>query len=679
MIRHSIVFMAGLLAGALLLLAGLAPMAAAGKYAVLIGGYGDAPNKNGLSFMWKTLVNRYGYAPTDVYVLWNNGTGLDLNGDGINDPCRAATRANIFAVFDTLDFIKDVDQDDVVFLYGDDHGTRALNTNEPGLCLYWDYEYLWAHEVDSLFTNLEDEDVIDYWPKLLAMFDQCWSGGFVDSMIPYCKRAVCSAAKADQESYAATGTRPDPTGKYASINYTTFSYHWIAAMNGANPEGVVVNADANADGCVSFKEAFDYAAANDEYAKDKNSNPQYWDFDEGFGKLTTLDGFPIPQNQTGSDRGSTNHALAGGVSAWGDGGTGHRFGSGFLFTLPIGAPASATPTGNADIRGGQAFLRVRNTGNEPVTGSVVHFFYGAPSTIASVSDTSLQPFATVPLGTLGPGDSVLAGPVTLPTLGPNPYGQSHWKLLAVVEGPQSPLESGWVSDDKHVAVENYYRDSSLTGGPVDLYYRVVNPESEPRRIFLKLAQNTLPPGWSVESVPALGESLNVAPGAILTARLRVWPDLVHGPGGIVTVEEELLGTFAGCKVSCLGGEDSTFITEGGYLRTTGGIRFKVTAPYTLSVPQERPGLQMSLAYPNPSTGQVRLAYSLPFSSPVRISVHDIAGRCLLQRELGEQGSGRHTFVWDGKDGRGSPVPTGVYLLRLETRELAEERRVVVVR
>jgi hypothetical protein len=525
--------------------------------------------------------------------------------------------------------------------------------------------------MDSVFTNLEDGSDPAYWPTILAVFDQCFSGGFVDKMSRHSQRAVCSASKVGESTY---GSTPPLT----SAGYNSFTFYWISAMNGSQPSGTLVDADTNDDGYVSFREAFDYAKANDEYsngAQGRNT-PQYWEFEDTYGRWHALR-TDICTWWASANRDAPGHQPA----SWGDGGKNADRPSGFEVAQGLSPEAGGglDGTGSSLSGGQQVYLRVHNTGTEPVSGTVVRFYYGLPSTIASASDTSLQFIGSVPLGTLAPGDTVRAGPVSLPPLGLNPFGQPYWKLFAVVEGPQSPVESGWVFDDKHVAVENYYRGSSVGGGPVDLYYHVINPGPQPRRIFLKLARNTLPTGWSVQSVPALGETLNVAPGAIMTAGLRVWPDGVHGPGGILTVEEELLDYFTGCWAHCQGMQDSTFVSEGGYIRTTGGINFEVTAPYTEAVPETPLGLHVSLAYPNPSAGSVTLAYSLPSRSPVRVSVYDVAGRCLQRKDLGEQGPGAYTFTWDGRDERGSLAPAGVYVLRVETRGRAEERRAVVVR
>ena len=43
---------------------------------------------------------------------------------------------------------------------------------------------------------------------------------------------------------------------------------------------------------------------------------------------------------------------------------------------------------------------------------------------------------------------------------------------------------------------------------------------------------------------------------------------------------------------------------------------------------------------------------------------------------GPRGAGTHAVAWDGRDGRGAPVPAGVYFARLEAGGEALDRRVV---
>jgi hypothetical protein len=77
--------------------------------------------------------------------------------------------------------------------------------------------------------------------------------------------------------------------------------------------------------------------------------------------------------------------------------------------------------------------------------------------------------------------------------------------------------------------------------------------------------------------------------------------------------------------------------------------------------------------PNPSSGAVELAVSLPDSRPARLEVLDLAGRRLIGREVGGLGTGTHVVALD----EAAALAPGVYVARL-TRA-GETRRVRMVR
>jgi subtilisin family serine protease len=76
-------------------------------------------------------------------------------------------------------------------------------------------------------------------------------------------------------------------------------------------------------------------------------------------------------------------------------------------------------------------------------------------------------------------------------------------------------------------------------------------------------------------------------------------------------------------------------------------------------------LPMSLmAYPNPTPGQMRLAFTAPARTRVDLALYDIAGRrvrTLLRQELAP---GAYSPEWKGDDDRGRLLPSGVYFARL---------------
>ena len=86
------------------------------------------------------------------------------------------------------------------------------------------------------------------------------------------------------------------------------------------------------------------------------------------------------------------------------------------------------------------------------------------------------------------------------------------------------------------------------------------------------------------------------------------------------------------------------------------------------------------AFPNPFNPVTRLVYELPERAMVDLRIYDVRGRLvrtLVVRD--EQGPGRQSVVWRGRDDRGRAVATGVYLYRLQVGEFSDTKRVVLVK
>lgn len=83
--------------------------------------------------------------------------------------------------------------------------------------------------------------------------------------------------------------------------------------------------------------------------------------------------------------------------------------------------------------------------------------------------------------------------------------------------------------------------------------------------------------------------------------------------------------------------------------------------------------------PNPATGSVRVAFTLPAASDVELAVFGADGRRVRTVARGRWDAGAHERVWDGRDDGGREVPPGLYLVRCSTPTLSDTRRVVRVR
>lgn len=91
------------------------------------------------------------------------------------------------------------------------------------------------------------------------------------------------------------------------------------------------------------------------------------------------------------------------------------------------------------------------------------------------------------------------------------------------------------------------------------------------------------------------------------------------------------------------------------------------------------GLRLYMPYPNPAVAGTRIAFALAEPGRARIAVHDVAGR--LVRVIGEgvYPAGRTEISWDGKDGRGRRVASGVYFVRIDSRGMMAHRKMIMVR
>ncbi len=83
-------------------------------------------------------------------------------------------------------------------------------------------------------------------------------------------------------------------------------------------------------------------------------------------------------------------------------------------------------------------------------------------------------------------------------------------------------------------------------------------------------------------------------------------------------------------------------------------------------------------YPNPFTATTTIQYELAKSGPVAVSVFDLVGRQVLKLFSGNAGAGIHRLSWDGRDGEGRPVSSGVYFVRFEFEGGVEYREIVRV-
>jgi len=126
------------------------------------------------------------------------------------------------------------------------------------------------------------------------------------------------------------------------------------------------------------------------------------------------------------------------------------------------------------------------------------------------------------------------------------------------------------------------------------------------------------------------------------------------------------------------GQVAPGIGTGGAYKLEGGLWIG-GGPMFVDVPSTDPSpltFSVRLAGANPFRTQAAFAIELPSAQRLRIALFSVDGRLVRGLIDAERGPGRHVVLWDGKDGTGRAVPSGVYLTRIQAGPFRATERVV---
>jgi hypothetical protein len=90
-------------------------------------------------------------------------------------------------------------------------------------------------------------------------------------------------------------------------------------------------------------------------------------------------------------------------------------------------------------------------------------------------------------------------------------------------------------------------------------------------------------------------------------------------------------------------------------------------------------LTLAPLHPNPMRGELTIAFGLPMETGVNLTVYDAAGRRVRTLLNDRLRAGAHSVRWDGTDRDGRRLGMGVYFIRLESKDTARSRSVVIMR
>jgi flagellar hook assembly protein FlgD len=73
-------------------------------------------------------------------------------------------------------------------------------------------------------------------------------------------------------------------------------------------------------------------------------------------------------------------------------------------------------------------------------------------------------------------------------------------------------------------------------------------------------------------------------------------------------------------------------------------------------------------------------YEVPVGGgEMTLRIYDLRGQLVRTLVDGAQPAGRHAAIWDGRDEAGRPLPSGVYVGRLQAGAVVETRAMVLAK
>ncbi|MCK4773496.1 MAG: T9SS type A sorting domain-containing protein, partial [Candidatus Krumholzibacteria bacterium] len=224
------------------------------------------------------------------------------------------------------------------------------------------------------------------------------------------------------------------------------------------------------------------------------------------------------------------------------------------------------------------------------------------------------------------------------------------------------------------------------------YFQVIAHTSDPAIFFVSDPDS----GYSVDNLSPCptamlaGQQLYSPAGLQLTWNRNTEPDM-----DCYHVYRGTSGDFTPGPGNLLGSTGDPTSFDGGWT-WNGGYYYKVAAVdihgnesgFALLAPDEVTGAATVGApkadylrhnFPNPFNPATTIEFGLEGPSRVSLRVHDAAGRLVRVIAEDERPTGRYTEVWDGKDGSGRAVSSGVYFYRLETGSLTQTRKMILLK
>ncbi len=149
------------------------------------------------------------------------------------------------------------------------------------------------------------------------------------------------------------------------------------------------------------------------------------------------------------------------------------------------------------------------------------------------------------------------------------------------------------------------------------------------------------------------------------AQLTLGGDELPAGSGEIVIDVGTLGAPGGVTGAASSSFENGILTLAGFEGAGSTIRVFWGAVGVAAGGRPVTELRLGPGRPNPfAEAGISCEISLPAAGPIRLDVLDVRGRLVRVIEEGERAAGVHRLLWDGEDGRGESVASGVYFLRL---------------
>lgn len=196
-------------------------------------------------------------------------------------------------------------------------------------------------------------------------------------------------------------------------------------------------------------------------------------------------------------------------------------------------------------------------------------------------------------------------------------------------------------------------------------------------------------GGTLVSVPAVGADSFLIGGAVLFA-----PGLLAGPSQhMLSAHFSFSGVTQGDPPKQISIDSSKYGVGGDFVYVPHSPpnifpKFSGKATYALSyIPLDADDANPGMSYtfdldqnrPNPFNPSTTVNYSLARKSHVNISIFNILGQKVVTLVNGEQEAGPHEAVWEGRDGNGHQVASGIYFYKMVAGDYVQTRKMALMR